>query len=123
VADAIVVGESILRAPANDKQAAGLAWTIANEVPGDKAAMAFALRAAEQSDRALKQRDAMVGAILARVQYLSGDRAAAAATARRALAAATTPDVRKALAEDVGVYEGKAARGASAEPERSREHP
>ncbi|MBM4100544.1 MAG: peroxiredoxin family protein [Planctomycetes bacterium] len=112
VADAIVVGESILRAPANDKQAAGLAWTIANEVPGDKAAMAFALRAAEQSDRALKQRDAMVGAILARVQYLSGDRTSAAATAKRALSVATTPDVRKALAEDVGVYEGKRGGGA-----------
>lgn len=107
VPEALKVGEAILRNPANDKQPAGLAWSIANEVPGDKAAMAFALRAAQQSDAALKQRDAMVGAILARVQFLTGDRAAAAATAKRALAVADTPDVRKALTEDLGVYSGK----------------
>ena len=112
VAEALKVGEAILRNPANDKQAAGLAWSIANEVPGDKSAMAFALRAAQQSDAALRQRDAMVGAILARVQFLTGDRTAAAATARRALAVADTPDVRKALTEDLGVYEGRRAAGA-----------
>ena len=113
VPEALKVGESILRSPANDKQAAGLAWSIASQVPGDKAAMAFAVRAAQQSDAALKQRDPMVGAILARVQYLAGDRAAAAATARRALALADTPDVRRALAEDLGVYEGRPTSGAA----------
>ena len=84
VADALKVGEEILRSPANPKQPAGLAWALATAVPGDAAALAFALKAAEASDRALSGRDAMVGAILARVQFLSGDRVLAAKTARRA---------------------------------------
>jgi hypothetical protein len=106
VADALKVGEEILASPANPKQPAGIAWALANAVPGDKAALAFALKAAEASDRALSGKDAMVGAILARVQFLSGDRARAADTARRALRTADSPDVRKALEEDLRVYGG-----------------
>jgi len=104
VPDALKVGEEILRAPANLKQPAGIAWTIANVIPGDPDALAFALRAAEQSDRALKGRDPMVGAILARVQWLSGHRSEAAETARRALAVTDSPDLRNALREDLRVY-------------------
>ena len=104
VPDALKVGEEILRAPANLKQPAGIAWTIANVIPGDPDALAFALRAAQQSDRALKGRDPMVGAILARVQWLSGHRSEAAETARRALAVADSPDLRNALREDLRVY-------------------
>ena len=105
VPDALKVGEEILRAPANLKQPAGIAWTIANVVPGDPDALAFALRAAQLSDRALKGRDPMVGAILARVQWLSGRRSEAAETARRALGVADSPDLRNALREDLRVYE------------------
>jgi thiol-disulfide isomerase/thioredoxin len=104
VPGALKVGEEILRAPANLKQPAGIAWTIANVIPGDPDALAFALRAAQQSDRALKGRDPMVGAILARVQWLSGHRSEAAETARRALAVADSPDLRNALREDLRVY-------------------
>lgn len=104
VAEAVKAGEEILRDPANPKQPAGLAWALANAVPGDAAALAFALKAAEASDRALAGKDAMVGAILARVQFLSGDRELAAKTARRALQAADSPDVRRALEEDLRVY-------------------
>jgi len=110
VPDALKVGEEILRAPANLKQPAGIAWTIANVIPGDPDALAFALRAAQQSDRALKGRDPMVGAILARVQWLSGRRSEAAETARRALAVADSPDLRNALREDLRVY-APAAKG------------
>jgi hypothetical protein len=46
----------------------------------------------------------MVGAILARVQWLSGHRSEAAETARRALAVADSPDLRNALREDLRVY-------------------
>jgi hypothetical protein len=46
----------------------------------------------------------MVGAILARVQYLSGDRERAAETARRALSCADSKDVRTAIEEDLAVY-------------------
>lgn len=106
VADAVKAGEDILRDPANPKQPAGLAWALANAVPGDAAALAFALKAAEASDRALAGKDAMVGAILARVQFLSGDRELAAKTARRALERADSPDVRRALEEDLRVYGG-----------------
>lgn len=102
--DALRVGDGIVANPANAKQAAGLAWNIANTIPGNAKALAFALRAAQASDRALGGKDAMVGAILARVQYLSGDRDGAAATARRALACADGPDVRKAIEEDLAVY-------------------
>lgn len=109
IPDAIKAGEEMLRAPANAKQPAGIAWTIANAVPGDAAALAFALKAAEASDRALGGRDAMVGTILARVQFLSGDRELAAKTARRALQSADTPDVRRALEEDLRVYGGGGA--------------
>lgn len=108
VGDALKVGEEILAAPANPKQPAGIAWALANAVPGDKAALAFALKAAEASDRALSGKDAMVGAILARVQFLSGDRELAATTARRALQSAESPDVRKALEEDLRVYGARA---------------
>jgi hypothetical protein len=102
--DALKVGDDIIRNPANAKQAAGLAWNIANTIPGNAKALAFALRAAESSDRALEGKDAMVGAILARVQFLSGDRARAAETARRALGCADSPDVRKAIEDDLSVY-------------------
>ena len=102
--EALKVGDGIVRNPANAKQAAGLAWNIANTIPGNAKALAFALRAAESSDRALGGKDAMVGAILARVQYLSGDRDRAAETARRALACADSKDVRKAIEEDLAVY-------------------
>lgn len=105
IPEAISVGEEIVRKPANEKQPAGIAWTICNAVPGDPAALAFALRAAEASDRALKGRDPMVGAILARVQWLSGRRSDAAATARRALSLADSPDLQRALREDLAVYE------------------
>ena len=40
VGDALKVGEEILAAPANPKQPAGIAWALANAVPGDKAALA-----------------------------------------------------------------------------------
>ena len=115
VPDALKVGEEILRAPANLKQPAGIAWTIANVIPGDPDALAFALRAAQQSDRALKGRDPMVGAILARVQWLSGRRSEAAETARRALSVAESPDLRNALREDLRVY-APAAKGAGGKP-------
>jgi thiol-disulfide isomerase/thioredoxin len=104
VPEALKVGEEILRAPANLKQPAGIAWTVATVIPGDRDALAFALRAAQQSDRALKGRDPMVGAILARVQWLSGHRSEAAETARRALGLADSPDLRSALREDLRVY-------------------
>jgi hypothetical protein len=112
VPEALKVGEEILRAPANLKQPAGIAWTVATVIPGDRDALAFALRAAQQSDRALKGRDPMVGAILARVQWLSGRRSEAAETARRALGVADSPDLRSALREDLRVYE-PAAKGAA----------
>lgn len=105
IAEALKVGEEIVSRPANDKQAAGLAWTLANAVPGNADAMAFALRAAESSDRALNRRDPMVGAILARIQWLTGRRSDAAATARRALALADSPDLKRALREDLSVYD------------------
>ncbi|NBQ13812.1 MAG: hypothetical protein EBU31_04195, partial [Proteobacteria bacterium] len=70
---------------------------------------------AQQSDRALKGRDPMVGAILARVQWLSGRRSEAAETARRALAVADSPDLRNALREDLRVY-APAAKGAGGKP-------
>jgi hypothetical protein len=102
--EALKVGDGIVCNPANAKQAAGLAWNIANTIPGNAKALAFALRAAESSDRALSGKDAMVGAILARVQYLSGDRERAAETARRALSCADSKDVRTAIEEDLAVY-------------------
>ena len=105
VPEALKVGEEIMGAPANQKQLAGLAWTIANVVPGNPDALAFALRAAQASDRALKGRDAMVGAILARVQWLSGRRSDAAETARRALGFADSTDLQNALREDLRVYD------------------
>jgi thiol-disulfide isomerase/thioredoxin len=113
VPEALKVGEEILRAPANLKQPAGIAWTVATVIPGDRDALAFALRAAQQSDRALKGRDPMVGAILARVQWLSGHRSEAAETARRALGLADSPDLRSALREDLRVY-APAAKGPAA---------
>lgn len=112
VPEALKIGEEMMRSPASDKQLAGLAWTIANVIPGDPDALAFALRAAQASDRALKGRDPMVGAILARVQWLSGRRSDAAETARRALGFADSPDLRNALREDLRVYEPP-AKGAT----------
>ena len=102
--EALRVGDEIIRSPANAKQAAGLAWNIATTIPGNAKALAFALRAAESSDRALGGKDAMVGAILARVQFLSGDSARAAETARRALTCADSKNVRSAIEEDLAVY-------------------
>jgi hypothetical protein len=87
-----------------------MAWTIARKVPGNRAALAFALRAATASDRAVGGRDAMVAGVLARVQYLSGDREAAAATVRRALPLAETSEARRSLQEDLGVYDPPKAR-------------
>jgi hypothetical protein len=55
----------------------------------------------------------MVGAILARVQWLSGHRSEAAETARRALGLADSPDLRSALREDLRVY-APAAKGPAA---------
>jgi hypothetical protein len=110
VDEAVQAGEAILRAPSGDRQGAGMAWTIARKVPGNRAALAFALRAATASDRAVGGRDAMVAGVLARVQYLSGDREAAAATVRRALPLAETSEARRSLQEDLGVYDPPKAR-------------
>ena len=119
VDEALAVGEEILRAPSNEKQSAGVAWSIANSIPGNPKALAFALRAAESSDRALGGKDPMVGAILARVQYLSGKQDQAAATARRALAQADTPELKKALEEDLRVY-APTPKGAGAAPPKAK---
>jgi tetratricopeptide (TPR) repeat protein len=105
IPEALTVGAEIMRAPANEKQAAGIAWTIVNVIPGDADALAFALKAAQSSDRALKGRDPMVGAILARVLWLSGRRTEAIETARRALSLADSPDLQNSLREDLRVYE------------------
>jgi hypothetical protein len=105
IPEALTVGAEIMRAPANEKQAAGIAWTIVNVIPGDTDALAFALKAAQSSDRALKGRDPMVGAILARVLWLSGRRTEAVETARRALSLADSPDLQNSLREDLRVYE------------------
>jgi hypothetical protein len=48
----------------------------------------------------------MVAGVLARVQFLTGDRASAAVTVRRALQHAATPDERKSLEQDASVYAG-----------------
>ena len=117
VDEALETGEGILRAPSGDRQGAGMAWTLARKVPGNKAALAFALRAATASDRAVGGRDAMVAGVLARVQYLSGDRSAAAATVRRALPFAETSEARRSLEEDLGVYDPP-RRQPSGAPER-----
>lgn len=106
IPEAIAIGEQILAKPANDKQAAGIAWSLINAVPGNHDALAFALKAAQASDRALKGRDAMVGAILARAYFLSDRRTEAVETARRALGFADGPDLVNALREDLRVYEG-----------------
>ena len=106
---ALEEGQRILAAPGGDRRGAGLAWTIARKVPGDAAALAFALRAAEGADRAAGGTDPMVAGVLARVQFLTGDRAAAAVTVRRALQHAVTPDERKSLEEDRRVYGPAAA--------------
>ncbi len=106
---ALAVGEQILAAPMNAKQPAGLAWTIMSQAPGTEAARLFALRAAQASDTALKGRDAMIGAILARAQFMNGHVSQAAETARRALSFAQSPDLANALREDLRRYEGGAA--------------
>jgi hypothetical protein len=113
VPEALKVGEEILRAPANLKQPASMAGRIINVIPGEPDALAFALRAAQQSDRALKGRDPMVGWILARVQWLSGHGTEAAETVRRALGVADSPDIANALREDLRLYqpEAKGTRG------------
>jgi len=104
VDQALGIGEAFLASPATARQAAGAAWSICNTVPGNPKAMAFALRAAEGADRALGGKDAMVGAILARVLFLEGQASRAAEVAKRALANADTPELERALREDLRVY-------------------
>ncbi len=116
VADALASGERIVAKPANPKQPAGIAWSLMNALPGDRGARDLALRAAQASDRALRGRDAMVGAILARAYFLSDRRSDAAETARRALGFADTPDLQASLRDDIRVYEGTAAPGGQAAP-------
>lgn len=106
IPQAIEEGQRIVSAPGGERRGAGLAWTIARKVPGDAGALAFALRAAEGADRAAGGTDSMVAGVLARVQFLTGDRAAAAVTVRRALQHAATPDERKSLEQDASVYAG-----------------
>ncbi|MBL9140364.1 MAG: redoxin domain-containing protein [Phycisphaerae bacterium] len=102
---ALAVGEQILKAPMNAKQPAGLAWTLVNYAPQDAAAREFALRAALASDAALRGRDAMVAAIVARVQFANGQRTQAIETARRALSLAETPDMQDAVRADLKKYQ------------------
>lgn len=116
VADALASAERIVAKPANPKQPAGIAWSLMNALPGDRGARDLALRAAQASDRALRGRDAMVGAILARAYFLSDRRSDAAETARRALGFADTPDLQASLRDDIRVYEGTAAPGGQAAP-------
>ena len=75
IPQALEEGQRILGGPGGERRGAGMAWTIARKVPGDAAALAFALRAAEGADRAAGGTDSMVAGVLARVQFLSGDRA------------------------------------------------
>lgn len=103
--DALAVGETILAKPMNAKQPAGLAWALLSKAPGDPEVCRFALRAAQASDKALRSRDPMVLAILARAQFANGHRSQAVETARRALALADTPDMTEALQEDLRQYE------------------
>ncbi len=116
VADALASGERIVAKPANPKQPAGIAWSLMNAMPGDRGARDLALRAAQASDRTLRGRDAMVGAILARAYFLSDRRSDAAETARRALGFADSPDLQASLRDDIRVYEGGAAPGGQAAP-------
>jgi hypothetical protein len=53
------------------------------------------------------------------VQYLSGKQDQAAATARRALAQADTPELKKALEEDLRVY-APTPKGAGAAPPKGK---
>lgn len=105
VKEAVAVGERIVAAPANPKQPAGLAWTLLAMAPQDEAARAFALKAAQMSDTQLRSRDAMVCAILARAQYMNGQRTAAVDTAKRGLTLADNPDLSAALRQDLKHYE------------------
>lgn len=105
VAEAVAIGERIVAAPANPKQPAGLAWTLLTMAPQDSAARAFALKAAQQSDTLMHSRDAMVCAILARAQYMNGQRTAAVDTAKRGLTLADNPDLTAALKQDLQRYE------------------
>lgn len=105
VPEAVATGERIVAAPANPKQPAGLAWTLLTMAPQDPAARAFALKAAQQSDTLMRSRDAMVCAILARAQYMNGQRTAAVDTAKRALTLADNPDLTAALKQDLRHYE------------------
>ena len=109
VADALASGERIVAKPANPKQPAGIAWSLMNALPGDRGARDLALRAAQASDRAMRGRDGMVGAILARAYFLCDRRSDAAETARRALGFADSPDLQASLRDDIRVYEGGAA--------------
>ncbi|MFM8816648.1 MAG: hypothetical protein ACKOHI_01990, partial [Phycisphaerales bacterium] len=59
------------------------------------------------------------GASLARAQYLSGTLVQASATARRALAQADTPELKKALEEDLRVY-APVPKGAGAAPPKAK---
>lgn len=116
VADTLACGERIVAKPANAKQPAGIAWSLMNALPGDRGARDLALRAAQASDRALRGRDAMVGAILARAYFLADRRSDAAETARRALGFADSPDLQASLRDDIRVYEGAAGPGGQPAP-------
>lgn len=116
VADALASGERIVAKPANPKQPAGIAWSLLNALPGDRGARELALRAAQASDRTLRGRDAMVGAILARAYFLNDRRTDAAETARRALGFADSPDLQASLRDDIRVYEGGSGPGGQAAP-------
>jgi hypothetical protein len=116
VADALACGERIVAKPANAKQPAGIAWSLMNAVPGDRGARDLALRAAQASDRTMRGRDAMVGAILARAYFLSDRRSDAAETARRALGFADSPDLQASLRDDIRVYEGTVGPGGQPAP-------
>jgi hypothetical protein len=108
--EALAVGEAIIRSPANDKQAAGLAWSIAKSMPNDPKVLDFALRAAACSDRALGGKDPMVAGILARIQFLAGRDEDAKDTVRRALSTADSPDMRAVLEQDLRNYSAVRSR-------------
>lgn len=116
VDDALKVGDRILAAPLNAKQPAGLAWLLVSHAAQSAPAREFALRAARLSDEQLRGRDAMVAAILARTQFINGQRTQAVETARRALTLAETPDLRVAVRDDLKQYEAAAGRTEPAAP-------
>lgn len=107
MAEGLAVGDKILAAPMNARQPAGLAWTVMTLAPNDASGRVFALKAAAASDTALRSRDPMVGAILARAQHMNGQKSQSIETARRALTLAVdSPELANALREDLRQYEG-----------------